>query len=440
MKQNKNKKVAFHTLGCKVNQYDTQSMLEKFLERGYEAVEFHEKADVYIINTCTVTGLGDRKSRQMIRRAHRINPDAVIAVVGCYAQTASEEVISIPGVNLVLGTQDRDKIVDLVEQAKETGTAINAVGDIMKVREFEEIPISSYEGKTRAVLKVQEGCNQFCSYCIIPYARGPIRSRRPESVVSEVERLVDAGFKEFVLTGIHVASYGKDLGDTDLLSLIQSVHSIEGVERIRLGSLEPTFITQDYVNKAVELPKLCQHYHLSLQSGSDSVLKRMNRGYTTQQYRQAVDTLRKFMPNVAITTDIMVGFPGESQEEFNETMDFVREIRFSKIHVFQYSPRAGTKAANFPNQVAKDLKEQRSRELIELGKELEKMYFASFLGREEQVLFEEESKNKKGLYEGYTQHYIRVAARGNPQILNEIRPVLLQKIEENYMLGSIVSN
>lgn len=440
MNQNKGSKVAFHTLGCKVNQYDTQSMLEKFLERGYEAVEFDEKADVYIINTCTVTGLGDRKSRQMIRRAHRINPDAVIAVVGCYAQTASEEVISIPGVNLVLGTQDRDKIVDLVEQVKDTGSSINAVGDIMKVREFEEMPITSYEGKTRAVLKVQEGCNQFCAYCIIPYARGPIRSRRPESVVSEVKRLVDAGFKEFVLTGIHVASYGKDLEDADLLSLIQSVHSVEGVKRIRLGSLEPTFISQDFVNRAAELPKLCQHYHLSLQSGSDSVLKRMNRKYTTEQYRQAVDALRESMPDVAITTDIMVGFPGESQQEFNETMDFVRKIRFSKIHVFQYSPREGTRAANFPNQVPGDVKEQRSHDLIELGAELERAYFETFLGREEQVLFEEESKNKKGVYEGYTQHYVRVAAQGSSEILNTIKPVLLSKIEGSHILGSVVDN
>ena len=440
MNLNKGSKVAFHTLGCKVNQYDTQSMLEKFLERGYEVVEFDEKADVYIINTCTVTGLGDRKSRQMIRRAHRINPDAVIAVVGCYAQRASEEVLSIPGVNLVLGTQDRDKIVDLVEQVRDTGSPINAVGDIMKVREFEEMPITSYEGKTRAVLKVQEGCNQFCAYCIIPYARGPIRSRRMESVVSEVERLVDAGFKEFVLTGIHVASYGKDLEDCDLLSLIQSVHSIEGVKRIRLGSLEPTFITQEFVDRAVDLPKLCQHYHLSLQSGSDSVLKRMNRKYTTEQYRQAVDILRKSMPDVAITTDIMVGFPGETEEEFNETMDFVREIRFSRIHVFQYSPRAGTKAAAFPDQVPGDVKERRSHDLIELGLQLERAYLGSFLGKEEQVLFEEESKDKKDSYEGYTEHYIRVVAGGNPGILNTIKPVLLRKIEKSHILGSIIND
>jgi len=440
MNLNKGSKVAFHTLGCKVNQYDTQSMLEKFLERGYEVVEFDEKADVYIINTCTVTGLGDRKSRQMIRRAHRINPDAVIAVVGCYAQRASEEVLSIPGVNLVLGTQDRDKIVDLVEQVRDTGSPINAVGDIMKVREFEEMPITSYEGKTRAVLKVQEGCNQFCAYCIIPYARGPIRSRRMESVVSEVERLVDAGFKEFVLTGIHVASYGKDLEDCDLLSLIQSVHSIEGVKRIRLGSLEPTFITQEFVDRAVDLPKLCQHYHLSLQSGSDSVLKRMNRKYTTEQYRQAVDILRKSMPDVAITTDIMVGFPGETEEEFNETMDFVREIRFSRIHVFQYSPRAGTKAAAFPDQVPGDVKERRSHDLIELGLQLERAYLGSFLGKKEQVLFEEESKDKKDSYEGYTEHYIRVVAEGNPGILNTIKPVLLRKIEKSHILGSIIND
>jgi len=428
-------KVAFHTLGCKVNQYDTQAMLERFVQRGYDVVEFDEEADVYVINTCTVTGLGDRKSRQMIRRAHRSNPNAVIAVVGCYAQRASKEILSIPGVNLVLGTKDRDRIVDLVEQVKNTGNPINAVEDIMTARDFEEMPITSYEGKTRAVLKIQEGCNQFCAYCIIPFARGPVRSRKPENVLAEVKRLSEAGFKEFVLTGIHLTSYGKDLENSNLLSLIQSVHSIEGVKRIRLGSLEPTFITEEFVATIKDLPKLCQHYHLSLQSGSDRTLKRMNRKYTTGQYRHAVDMLRNSMPNVAITTDIMVGFPGETDDEFKETMSFVRDIGFSRIHVFQYSPREGTRAANFSNQVPADIKEQRSHELIKLGNQLEKAYLESFIGKEEDVLFEEESKAEKDIYEGYTEHYIRVAARGTPGLLNEIRPVLLEKIEKDYILG-----
>ena len=431
-------KVAFHTLGCKVNQYDTQSMLERFVDRGYDIVDFDQKADVYVINTCTVTGLGDRKSRQMIRRAHRNNPDAVIAVVGCYAQRASEEVLSIPGVNLVLGTKDRDKIVDLVEQVRATGSSINAVSDIMMVREFEEMPITSYEKKTRAVLKIQEGCNQFCAYCIIPYARGLVRSRNPQSVLSEVRRLTEAGFKEFVLTGIHVTSYGKDLKNIDLLSLIESVHSVEGVKRIRLGSLEPTFISWEFVNKAKDLPKLCQHYHLSLQSGSDSTLRRMNRKYTTEQYRDAVDMLRSFMPYVAITTDIMVGFPGETDEEFNETVNFVKDIEFSRIHVFQYSPRKGTRAASFPNQIPADIKEQRSHVLIKLGEQLERAYLESFIGRKEEVLFEEESKDNKDLCMGYTEHYIRVAAEANPKILNEIKPVLLCRVEGNQILGTIV--
>jgi len=435
---NSSSKVAFHTLGCKVNQYDTQSMLERFVERGYEVVDFNQKADVYVINTCTVTGLGDRKSRQMIRRAYRNNPDAVIAVVGCYAQRASEEVLSIPGVNLVLGTKDRDKIVDLVEQVRATGSSINAVSDIMTVREFEEMPITSYEGKTRAVLKIQEGCNQFCAYCIIPYARGPVRSRNPESVLSEVRRLTEAGFKEFVLTGIHVTSYGRDLEGTDLLSLIESVHSIDGVKRIRLGSLEPTFITREFAIRAKDLPKLCQHYHLSLQSGSDSTLRRMNRKYTTEQYKNAVDLLRSFMPYVAITTDIMVGFPGETDEEFNETMNFVKDIAFSRIHVFQYSPRKGTRAAGFPDQISADIKEQRSHALIKLGEQLERAYIESFIGKKEEVLFEEENKDNRNLCVGYTEHYIRVAAEADRDVLNEIKLVLLSKVEENHILGTIV--
>lgn len=435
MKFTNGRRVAFHTLGCKVNQYDTQAMQEKFEQNGYEVTDFNDIADVYVINTCTVTSLGDRKSRQMIRRAYRRNPNAVIAVVGCYAQTAPEEILDIPGVDLVLGTRDRNRIVEYVEKVKDTGKPINVIQDIMETKEFEEMPISSYDEKTRAVLKIQEGCDRYCSYCIIPYARGPVRSRKPEDVIRQVHKLVESGFQEFVLTGIHVASYGKDLNNVNLLSLIEDISKIEGVERIRLGSLEPTLLTEDFVKAIKDMPKVCRHYHLSLQSGHDETLKRMNRKYNTKQYREIVDRLRKYIPDVAITTDIMVGFPGETQEEFEGTREFVKSIRFSRIHVFKYSPREGTPAARYKDQVPENIKEIRSRELIALGKEMEIEYLRGFVGKEELVLFEEESKDKKGWYEGYTDHYIRVAVQYNDSLIGNIVPVKLEKIEDGVMLG-----
>lgn len=435
MKFTNGRRVAFHTLGCKVNQYDTQAMQEKFEQNGYEVTDFNDIADVYVINTCTVTSLGDRKSRQMIRRAYRRNPNAVIAVVGCYAQTAPEEILDIPGVDLVLGTRDRNRIVEYVEKVKDTGKPINVIQDIMETKEFEEMPISSYDEKTRAVLKIQEGCDRYCSYCIIPYARGPVRSRKPEDVIRQVHKLVESGFQEFVLTGIHVASYGKDLNNVNLLSLIEDISKIEGVERIRLGSLEPTLLTEDFVKAIKDMPKVCRHYHLSLQSGHDETLKRMNRKYNTKQYREIVDRLRKYIPDVAITTDIMVGFPGETQEEFEGTREFVKSIRFSRIHVFKYSPREGTPAARYKDQVPENIKEIRSRELIALGKEMEIEYLRGFVGKEELVLFEEESKDKKGWYEGYTDHYIRVAVQYNDSLIGNIVPVKLGKIEDGVMLG-----
>lgn len=439
MKSKFGKRVAFHTLGCKVNQYDTQAMQEKFVQKGYEVTNFNEVADVYVINTCTVTSLGDRKSRQMIRRANRLNPNAVIAVVGCYAQTAAQEIMDIPGVNLVLGTGDRNRIVEYAERVQSTGTPINGVFDIMEVREFEEMPITSFEEKTRASLKIQEGCDRYCSYCIIPHARGPVRSRRPEDVIKQVHSLVNAGFQEFVLTGIHVASYGKDLDGVELLSLVKDIHAIEGVKRIRFGSLEPTLLTQDFVQALKDMSKVCRHYHLSLQSGSDSTLKRMNRKYSTAQYREIVDRLRRCIPDVAITTDIMVGFPGETQQEFEETMDFVKAIGFSRIHVFKYSPREGTPAANFRDQITENIKEARSHELINLGKEMEASYLKSFIGKKELVLFEEESRDRKGWYEGYTDHYIRVAVQGHEGLIGTIVPVRLEEMNHGKMIGKLAT-
>lgn len=432
------KRVAFYTLGCKVNQYDTQAMEEKFIQKGYRITEFNDIADVYVINTCTVTNLGDRKSRQMIRRAVRLNPDGVIAVVGCYAQTAADEIMDIPGVNLVLGTSERNRIVEYVERIQKTGKPINGVHDIMTVREFEEMPITFFEEKTRASLKIQEGCDRYCSYCIIPYARGPVRSRNPEDIIREVHNLVEAGIREFVLTGIHVASYGKDLEGTNLLTLVKDIHAIDGVGRIRFGSLEPTLLTMDFVRALKDMPKVCRHYHLSLQSGSDATLKRMNRKYTTAEYKKIVDRLRNYISDVAITTDIMVGFPGETQDEFGDTMNFVREIGFSRIHVFKYSPRGGTPAAKYKNQVSEEVKEIRSHELISLGNHMEANYVKSFVGKEGLVLFEEESRNGKNWYEGYTDNYLRVAVNGDESLIGTFMPVKFDRISRGKILGEII--
>ncbi len=434
------RRVAFYTLGCKTNQYDTEAMQELFQRRNYKLVDFEEPADFYIINTCTVTSLSDKKSRQIIRRAHRSNKDAIIAVVGCYAQRAAQEVLDIPGVSVVLGTNDRTRIVDLVEEAYEEKRSVNAVTDIMKVKSFEETPIELHQGKTRAALKIQEGCNQYCSYCIIPYARGPIRSRRPEDVVAEVNRLADNGFKEIVLTGIHIASYGKDLGPgfglKDLLGLI---HDIKGIDRIRIGSIEPGLLTEDFVSAAKGMGKLCRHYHISLQSGCDATLERMNRKYTTGQYRQIVDRLRQAISDVAITTDIMTGFPGETDEEFESTLAFVKDIGFSRIHVFKYSPRQGTPAATYPKQLTNDIKEDRSRRLIELAETMERAYLESLIGKTELVLFESKSQENKGYYEGYTDHYIRVVAKANESLVNKLLPTRLVELGDRYIAGMVDS-
>jgi threonylcarbamoyladenosine tRNA methylthiotransferase MtaB len=334
-------KVAFYTLGCKVNQYETEAMAEAFEHAGYEIVDFEEAADVYVINTCTVTGLSSRKSRQAIRRARQLNSGAIVAAVGCYPQTAREEVESIPEVDIVAGTADRLKLPEYVEKFRSGGGRISEVGNIMKKHDFEDLKIERYKGRTRAFLKIQEGCSQFCSYCIIPYARGPIRSRPAEDVADEVRKLSEAGFREVVLTGIHIASYGKGQGKIRLMDLIRLIHGMDGIERIRLGSIEPTMITEDFVAQAAAMEKLCPHYHISLQSGCDETLARMNRKYKTADYKKAVDLLREQIPDVSITTDVMVGFPGETEEEFSKTYEFLKMIRFAKMHVFKYSPRKG---------------------------------------------------------------------------------------------------
>jgi len=432
------KKVTFHTLGCKVNQYETQAMSELFQEAGYYIVGDTELADVYIINTCTVTNIGDKKSRQFIRRVKRNNPDAIVAVVGCYAQTAPKEVLDVEGVNIVIGTNDRNKIVSLVEDCS-IDEKINMVDDIMKVKEFEEMSIKEVKEKTRGVLKIQEGCNQYCSYCIIPYARGPIRSRQQSEIIKEVKNLVANGFKEVVLTGIHVASYGKDLNiKNGLMATLQEVNDIDGLERIRLSSLEPTLFTDDFLSELKKLDKICEHFHLSLQSGCDKILKKMNRRYTTEKYRNIANKIRSFYPDVALTTDIIVGFPGENDEDFEETYNFVEEINFSDIHVFKYSPRQGTPAAGFVDQVDGKIKHLRSEKLITLGQNMKKDYISRFIGKNRSVLFETESKYMEGYIEGLTDNYLKVLVKGGKELEGRLENVNLKVLEKEFIIGDIL--
>jgi threonylcarbamoyladenosine tRNA methylthiotransferase MtaB len=432
------KRVAFYTLGCKVNQYETEAVSGLFERGSYEIVDFGEKADVYVINTCTVTNLSDRKSRQMIRKAKKVNENSIVVVIGCYAQTAPDEVSKIPGVNLIIGTKDRSKILEYIKEFEEGKNQVNVVHDIMRTWDFEELKVDSYKDRTRAYLKIQEGCSQFCSYCIIPYARGPIRSRLPEEVLDEVKRLTKAGFKEIVLTGIHLASYGKDIKDTSLLDILRRVHEVDGIERIRLGSLEPMTITDEFIEIAKGLTKLCPHYHISLQSGCDKTLKRMNRRYTTGEYRKVVELIRKNIDDVAITTDVMVGFPGETEEEFQETYGFLKEIALAQMHVFKYSPRKGTPAATYNEQVSPEKKEERSNILIELSKQNIFKFNEGHIGAIIPVLFEQEVKGNRGLIEGLTANYIRVLCEGDTSLERNIYNVKLQEAIEDYTKGVLI--
>ncbi|WP_130806616.1 tRNA (N(6)-L-threonylcarbamoyladenosine(37)-C(2))-methylthiotransferase MtaB [Senegalia massiliensis] len=429
--------VSFYTLGCKVNQYETDAMAESFRNNGYEIKNHNEISDIYVINTCSVTNLGERKSRQFIRRAKKENPESIICVVGCYAQISPEEVSNIEGVDLIIGTKEKSKIVELCEKVKKENTKINTVENVMNITKFEELESNSIQENTRAYIKIQEGCNQFCSYCIIPYARGPIRSREFDNIIKEAKTLVDKGFKELVLTGIHVASYGKDLGEISLIDVIEAVHKIEGLERIRLSSIEPMLITEKFMNRLKKLEKVCPHFHLSLQSGSDTVLYRMNRKYNTKEYKERVDIIRNFMPDAAITTDIIVGFPGETEEEFQETYNFVKEIEFASVHVFKYSKREGTPAANHKNQVHGTIKNNRSKKLIELTNRGHLDFLKKFLGAEREILIETSSK-KSGYMEGYTDNYIRVAIKGSEELENEIINTKLIEIDDDKVLGEII--
>lgn len=431
------KKVAFYTLGCKVNQYETEAMLELFEKDGYEQVNSEEYADVYVINTCTVTHMSDRKSRQYIRRVKKKNPDAIIAVVGCYSQVSPEEILDIEEVNLVMGTNDRRKIVEEIRKI-DASKKVSTVDDIMKVKAFEEIEISQTNGKTRAFMKIQDGCDRFCTYCIIPYARGRVRSRDIDSIVDEVKKLAKNGYKEVVLTGIHVASYGKDLKDKDikLLDVIKQINEIEAIERIRLSSVEPILFTDEFVNEVLKMEKVCPHYHLSLQSGCDETLKRMNRRYTTSEYKTIVDRLRDKMPNVAITTDVIVGFPGETNEEFKQTYEFLKDIELSQMHVFKYSPRKGTPAATMENQIDPQMKHFRSEKLLNLSKENFSKFATKFIGSELNVLFEQNIEGNK--FEGLTSNYIRVVVESDKNIQGQILKVKINDVKDEYVEGILL--
>lgn len=431
------KRAAFYTLGCKVNQYETEAMIESFEKSGYEIVDYSEYADVYIINTCTVTNMGDRKSRQIIRKARDRNPEALVAVVGCYSQIAPGEVLEIPEVSLVVGTNERSRMVELVEHAMRKKEKLNMVSDIMKVREFEDMPIKNYRNRTRAFLKIQEGCDQYCTYCIIPYARGHVRSRKPDSIMAEVKELAESGFREIVLTGIHVASYGKDLGNTSLIDIIEKVHEIDGIQRIRMSSVEPNIITDGFIERLSRLPKICRHFHLSLQSGCDETLKRMNRKYTTGEYRSVVAKLREVFADVAITTDLIVGFPGETEEEFKRTVDFIEEIAFSSMHVFKYSQRSGTPAARYSNQIKPQVKDARSKVVTAIARKNEEKFKKAFIGRSKSVLYEHVIDDEQLLFEGLTDNYIRVVSESQEDIKGKIIETILMELKEDYMLGRI---
>ena len=423
------------TLGCKVNQYESEAMAELFEKNGYIQVDNDtDVADVYIVNTCTVTNLSDRKSRQYIRRAKRENPDSTVAVVGCYAQVAPKEVEKIEGVDVVIGTSERSKIVDLIEEAKEEDKKINIVRDIKKDRDFQFIKIDENFHKTRSYMKVQDGCNRYCTYCIIPYARGTIRSRRIGDCVREAIRLANAGYKEIILTGIHVGSYGVDLGPVRLIDLIEAIAEVDGIERIRLSSVEPNIISEDFMRRAIACSKLCDHFHLSLQSGSNKVLKDMNRHYNREEFIEKTKIIKKYMPYAGLTTDIIVGFPGESDEDFEDSMSIVREVEFSKVHVFKYSKRKNTPAADRADQVDGNIKIKRSEELIKLQDQYLKKFREKNMPRTLQVLFEEFDQ---GYYFGYTDNYIRVKVKSDKDLINKILDIRLVDNEE-VALGELV--
>ena len=408
-------------------------MIQEFIENGYEIVEHTKKADIYIVNTCTVTNMSDRKSRQMLRRVKELNSNAIIVACGCYAQVAQKELENIKEIDLVLGNNEKKDIVKYVENFINTQTPEIKADDLMKQKEFVEFGDVTFTEKTRAVIKVQDGCDRFCSYCIIPYARGRVRSRQPKHIISEIEKIANEGIKEVVITGIHIASYGKDFSeDYKLIDLLEEINKIEKIQRIRLGSIEPLLITEEFVERLKKLEKVCHQFHLSLQSGCDETLKRMNRRYTTDQFRNIAQILRESFEDTMLTTDIIVGFPGETEQEFNKTYEFLKEIKFYKMHVFKYSPRKGTKAAVMENQIDGSKKEERSKKLIELSNKNQHEYNEKYVGQEVEVLFEEK---KDGIYKGHTKNYILVYCLTDENLENKIVKIKCKKAQKEYIIA-----
>lgn len=432
--------VAFHTLGCKVNHYETEAIWQLFKAEGYEKVDFEKTADVYVINTCTVTNTGDKKSRQVIRRAIRKNPDAVICVTGCYAQTSPAEIMAIPGVDIVVGTQDRTKMLSYIEQFKEERKPINGVSNIMKTRVYEELDVPAFTDRTRASLKIQEGCNNFCTFCIIPWARGLMRSRDPKDVLAQARQLVQAGYKEIVLTGIHTGGYGEDLKDYSLAKLLEDLEQVNGLKRIRISSIEASQITDEVIEVINRSEKIVRHLHIPLQSGSNTVLKRMRRKYTTEFFAERLQKLHKVLPGLAVTSDVIVGFPGETEEEFQQTYDFIAENKFSELHVFPYSKRTGTPAARMEDQVEEEVKNERVHRLIELSNQLAKEYASRFEGEILEIIPEEQDKEnpEKGIYIGYSDNYLKVKFAGNEDLIGELVKVKITKAGYPYNEGQFI--
>jgi len=424
--------VAFHTLGCKVNHYETEAIWQFFKDANYERVEFETNADVFVINTCTVTNTGDKKSRQIIRRAIRQNPDAVVCVTGCYAQTSSAEIMEIPGVDIVVGTQDRHKLLDYIQQFQDERQPINGVGNIMKNRTYEELEVPYFTDRTRASLKIQEGCNNFCTFCIIPWARGLMRSRDPEKVVEQATQLVNSGYKEIVLTGIHTGGYGQDLKNYNLAQLLRDLDTIEGLERIRISSIEASQLTDEVIDVIGNSNKVVRHLHIPLQSGSDDVLKRMRRKYTMAHFSERLTKLHQALPDLAVTSDVIVGFPGESEEEFQETYDFIVNHHFSELHVFPYSPRIGTPAARMDNQIDEETKNVRVHKLISLSNQLAKEYASKFEDEVLEVIPEEMGEEPHTLV-GYADNYMKVRFEGDDSLIGQI--VKVKIVKANYPIN-----
>jgi len=434
--------VAFYTLGCKVNFYDTEAMWQLFKQEGYEQVDFDTStADVYIINTCTVTNTGDKKSRQIIRRAVRRNPDAVIAVTGCYAQTSPAEILAIPGVDLVVGTQDRDKLMTFIEQYQQERQPVNAVRNIMKTREFEELDVPDFAERTRAFLKIQEGCNNFCTFCIIPWSRGLSRSRSPESVLAQARQLVEAGYKEIVLTGIHTGGYGDDLESYRLADLLEDLDKVDGLERIRISSIEASQIDDRVIEVLNRSSKMCRHLHIPLQAGHDAVLKRMRRKYTTAEFAEKIRRIQEAMPGVAITTDVIVGFPGETEEMYREGYAFMEQIGFAEMHVFPYSKRTGTPAARMEDQVDEEIKHERVHQLIELSERMQLDYARRHVGAVLDVIPERAHKGEAsdGLIMGYSGNYIQIVFEGSESLIGQVCQVRLTEAGVNECRGELVA-